>query len=257
MVLKYTTFLFNIDGFLWDWKRIDSEFITVFEHIIEHGRRIVLLTNNSAYSKLHLTRKLQEKGLKDLDENNIFTSIDSLIYYLYKMNISSVYVIGEYGLIKELESEGIGIDIKAENVVLGIDRNLTYNKLKEAYDILKGGGKLLHLDNALLWRIGEHIFPITLPLISYFETALGGNLNKLFLGKPSVVFKEALLNRYKFYSSSALLVSNNINDMRLASMLGIDSMLVHPEHNKLIKKLSPEEKPKHVASNIAFVKELL
>ncbi|GEM_PF-6358435 len=258
MVIKYTTFLFNIDGFLWDWKSLNEDFIKIFTVLLEHNRRVILLTNNSAYSKMHLTRKLQEKGLKDIEEENLFTSIDSLVHYLYGHNIAEVYVIGEYGLIKELENHNIHISSNSPYVVLGIDRGLTYEKLRRAYNILKDEeSMLLHLDNALYWRIGNDNYPVTLPIISYLETALNKEINKLFLGKPSLYFKEALLHKYDLYSSTTILISNTKNDMLFASMLGVDAMLVTSNARRIIEELPPHAKPKYVVSDVVSVRDLL
>ncbi len=257
MVLKYTTFIFNIDGFIWNWREVDNEFIKIFDMLLEHNRRVILLTNNSAYSKMHITRKLQEKGLINVEEHHIFTSVDALIHYLYKNNISKVYPIGEYGLLKELEENNIEVSTNTRYVVLGIDRNLTYDKLRTAFNILKDDGVLIHLDNALYWKIGNDIYPITVPVIAYLEKSVGRELNKVFLGKPSRYFKEALLTKFSLQSSTTILISNNKNDMKFASILGVDSMLISSDPDNIIASLENHEKPKHIASDIIFVKDLL
>ncbi len=260
MVLKYTTWLFNLDGFIWNWKDLNDQFINIFEHLKAEDKKVILLSNNSAYSKSQFIKKLYEKGLENIEDKNLFTSTDALIHLLKSQNINKIYLIGEYGLLKELEKEGIEISKNSKHIVVGIDRTLTYEKLRGAclrIALSKNEEKpiVYHLDNAIFWKIGEEIFPITLPILSYLKEC--GEYHKVFVGKPSLFFKDALLSNYALYPSSSILVTNNLSDVSFAQLLGIDAYLVHPHVHDLIKKLKPSEKPKYFSYDIKDIKNLI
>ncbi|NPA38490.1 MAG: hypothetical protein GXN99_01700, partial [Candidatus Nanohaloarchaeota archaeon] len=213
MVLKYTTWIFNLDGFVWNWRELNPQFIKIFNHLKSEDKKIILLSNNSAYSKAQYVKKLYEKGLEEIEEKNLFLSSDALIHHLHNNKIYKVYLIGEYGLLKDLEKEGIEISKSSDHIVVGIDRTLTYEKLRQACVKIATKGEnevyLYHLDNAVFWKIGEELYPITLPVLSYLEEC--GKYTRIFVGKPSVIFKNALLSTYSIYPSTTIFVTNSIN----------------------------------------------
>lgn len=260
MVLKYTTWLFNLDGFIWNWRDLNPDFINIFEHLKSEDKKVILLSNNSAYSKSQYIKKLYEKGLESIEEKNLFTSIDSLLYLLKSQNINKVYLIGEYGLLKELEKEGIEISKDSNHIVIGVDRTITYEKLRSACLKIALSSKeekpiVYHLDNAIFWKIGEEIYPVTLPVLAYLKEC--SKYNKVFVGKPSLFFKDALLSNYALYSSSSIMITNNLSDVSFAHMLGISAYLVHPHVHEMLKKLKPSDKPKYFSYDLKEVKNLL
>ncbi|KAK8914566.1 hypothetical protein KSP39_PZI023952 [Platanthera zijinensis] len=99
------------------------------------GKRLVFVTNNSTKSRRQYARKFASLGL-DVNEDEIFSSSFASAMFLKLNNFprdKKIYVIGEEGILEELELAGFtGIGGPVGAVIVGLDQYINYYKLQYA-----------------------------------------------------------------------------------------------------------------------------
>ena len=137
-------FLLDMDGTIYlDDKLIDGakDFIDTLKNA---GKQFVFLTNNSSKGAKDYLDKLNALGIACTAEN-IFTSGMAMGIFLQGKNIKTIYLVGTKALKAELElfSLDVRTEIKEEDeiypLIVGFDRELTYQKLEDACFLLDKG----------------------------------------------------------------------------------------------------------------------
>src|SRR5699024_5554829 len=105
-------------------------------------------------------------------------------------------VIGEAPLVNKLKRSGIPLtsdENEATYVVLGWDRNFTYNKLNKAFQAWKRGAKILATNPDKTCPLEDGQVPDCGSMIGALEGATGEEI-KVILGKPSKIAAEYIVN---------------------------------------------------------------
>ncbi|XP_048436594.1 phosphoglycolate phosphatase 1A, chloroplastic-like isoform X2 [Pyrus x bretschneideri] len=147
------TFIFDCDGVIWKGDKLIDGVPQTLDMLRSKGKRLVFVTNNSTKSRKQYGKKFETLGL-NVNEEEIFASSFAAAAYLKSINFpkdKKVYVIGEEGILKELELAGyqyLGgpedggkkIELKpgylmehdesVGAVVVGFDRNFNYYKIQ-------------------------------------------------------------------------------------------------------------------------------
>ena len=108
------------------------------------GSRFVYLTNNSSRSARDYVNRMRGMGFP-CERENVFTSGEaSAAYILENYPGREVYVVGTAALCRELESFGVPLGDTDDCLVLvGFDRELTYEKLEKAVHLLRRGAPFI------------------------------------------------------------------------------------------------------------------
>ncbi|ONI05264.1 hypothetical protein PRUPE_6G364700 [Prunus persica] len=216
------TFIFDCDGVIWKGDKLIDGVPETLDLLRSKGKRLVFVTNNSTKSRKQYGKKFETLGL-NVNEEEIFASSFAAAAYLKSINFpkdKKVYVIGEEGILKELELAGyqyLGgpedggkkIDLKPgflmehdENVgavVVGFDRNVNYYKIQYGTLCIRENPGCLfiatnrdavtHLTDAQEWAGGGSMVG-----------AIRGSTQRepLVVGKPSTFMMDYLANDHRF-----------------------------------------------------------
>jgi len=138
--------ILDMDGVLWTENSPIGDLPRIFQVLSDRSIKVAIATNNSTRSPLQYIERLLNYGVTNLKEWQIITSALVLSSELTKLfpEKGDVYIIGEYGLIKALEDAGFKVvdENNTENaiaVVVGIDRGITFNKLRRATLLIRKG----------------------------------------------------------------------------------------------------------------------
>ncbi|RFZ91322.1 HAD-IIA family hydrolase [Mucilaginibacter conchicola] len=126
------------------------------EELIEGGeifvRRLLkakipftFLSNNSARSRREAVEKLEELGVKGITEEHIYTSAMATATFLKnEFPGCSAFVLGEGGLLKSLEHNGIKlVDKKPDFVILGEGMDFDLKDVRAAVDMILDGVRFI------------------------------------------------------------------------------------------------------------------
>jgi HAD superfamily hydrolase (TIGR01450 family) len=140
---------------------------------------------------------------------------------------ASYFLVGERGFDRELKRLGHrrARGLRADVVVIGLDRFVTYNKLDAAVKVAKNGAELIASHDAKVYmsRDGPAIGPG--PLVRAIEFASGKHATTV--GKPSPLMFRIALRKARCRAEEAVMIGDQLDtDIEGAANAGIDSVLV-------------------------------
>src|SRR5579871_5145173 len=183
-IAKFDTYILDCDGavhiyvplgltfvgVIWDGDYLLPRVKETLSFLRSRNKRIIFATNRSSGSRRTYAQKFVQLGIS-VDENEIFGSSYSAAIYLSRVvgfpKDKSVYVLGERGIVEELEAEGISYVggtssddrshfedrhfdelVSNENigaVLCGLDYHITYKKMAKALTYLRQSPDVLFL----------------------------------------------------------------------------------------------------------------
>ena len=138
---KIKALIFDMDGVIWKGDQPIGNLSLIFRVIQEKGYSYLMATNNATLSKEKFMDKLQRLGVP-VETWQIINSSLATAHYLRKEfpGGGPVYILGEIGLVETLrDHEFYHSEKDALAVVAGLDRALTYDKLKYASLLIQNG----------------------------------------------------------------------------------------------------------------------
>lgn len=146
-------FIFDCDGVIWLGDKVIDGVPETLDMLRSMGKKVFFVTNNSTKSRAGYMSKFQSLGL-DVKAEEIYSSSYAAAAYLESINFNKkVYVIGETGILEELDLKGIRhlggpgdadkkVTLKSGEfmehdhdvgaVVVGFDRYVNYYKIQYA-----------------------------------------------------------------------------------------------------------------------------
>jgi 4-nitrophenyl phosphatase len=184
-----TGFLIDLDGVL----RRGAVPIDCAPELLDvlHAFPHLIVTNNSTRTAEDYARELQSIGLS-LDPQHILTSAQATASFL-KSNrpYSTAWVIGEKGLLSEMEKIGYELSKNGECVVVGWDRTLTFQKLETACLAIRDGAEFIGTNPDLTYPSERGIIPGCGSILAFLEACT--DQSPLIIGKPSPLIMDIAL----------------------------------------------------------------
>ncbi|CAD6260447.1 unnamed protein product [Miscanthus lutarioriparius] len=245
------TFIFDCDGVIWKGDKLIDGVPETLDLLRSKGKRLVFVTNNSTKSRKQYGKKFETLGMS-IDEEEIFASSFAAAAYLQSIDFpkdKKVYVIGEEGILKELELAGFQYlggptdgDKKIElkpgfymehdedvgAVVVGFDRYFNYYKVQYGTLCIRENPGCLfiatnrdavtHLTDAQEWAGGG----------SMVGAILGSTKQEpLVVGKPSTFMMDYLAKKFGITTSQICMVGDRLDtDILFGQNGGCKTLLV-------------------------------
>jgi 4-nitrophenyl phosphatase len=223
---KYRLFLLDIDGVLVRGGHVIPGAVEAIELLQQMGSTF-FLTNNSTRSRVQVAERLSAIGFP-IDANMIITSAYLAGRYLAdKCGTVRVWPLGEEGLKAELVTTGhtIASPDRAQWIVAGMDRQLTYDKLAQALQALMNGASLLATNSDPTFPTPDGVEPGAGAVIGALSGM--GYTPEAVVGKPASFGFEMALRMTGIAPEDALMVGDRLEtDILGAAQAGIDSALV-------------------------------
>lgn len=147
------TLIFDLDGVVYLGATPICGAIESLNLLQKQGHQLYFLTNNSTARRQDYVNRLAAMGFRT-DEEHVMTSAYATGLYMRSIGAEgkSVYVVGEAGLAAEMELAGLRViaeedESRADFVVAGLDRKLTYAKLLRAHREITVNGALFVATN--------------------------------------------------------------------------------------------------------------
>lgn len=224
--------LFDLDGTLYR----GNEPIPGADRLIAnaHNRGIPCLyvTNNSTRTPLEVADHLAVMGIPAKEEE-IVTSASAAAYYVQsRYPGADTYVIGERGLREALKAADLHLlgdspseDRRAALVVQGLDRNLTYERIRIAVKHLLEGADFVQTNPDRLLPVDDGFLPGAGSLGAVLQTATG--IEPIVIGKPSNIIMDFSLKLSGTAPNRSWVIGDNpYTDLAAARNAGCPSILV-------------------------------
>jgi HAD superfamily hydrolase (TIGR01450 family) len=237
-------FLFDLDGVLYIGKDAPKLIggVKLIKELKKKGKKVFVLTNTSTHTRKSLQKTLRKLGFP-IEVDEILTSSRLAAEYVkQKWGSCKCYLIGEEGFKKELEDLGHKIveNEQPDIVIVGLDRNLTYEKLNKSLIFLRNGAKLVSSSVARVYmdRYGPAIGVGA--IAKSLEYSSGKKV--ISVGKPSPLMFKLALKKADVKAKDAVMIGDQIEtDVAGAKKVGIFSILVKTGVDKeVITKPEPD-----------------
>lgn len=186
-----------------------------------------LATNNSTKSVMDYVARCQSLGIA-VDAGQIITSSVVTADELQRNHPAGtpIYVIGSIRLTELLTERGYVIDpLAAKVVVVGLDVNITYEKLTHALRRLLAGAEFIGTNGDVTIPQTDGLAPGSGSLIAALQTA-SGRIARL-MGKPQPAMFQSALARLGCTPDGALMIGDRLDtDIFGAQSVGFKTALV-------------------------------
>ncbi len=189
--------ILDLDGTLWRGNAPIGDLPAIFARFEELSIRYILATNNATMDIGMYLEKLEGFGVH-LDERQVINSGQAVAYLLKKEfpNGGAVYIVGEEGLRRALAESGFTHTEGDEGlaVVAGMDRQITYEKINHAMQLIRRGLPYIGTNPDLTFPLpGGALIPGAGSILAAISTASG--VEPRIAGKPATTMFELALER--------------------------------------------------------------
>lgn len=222
-------FLFDLDGVFYKGKesRVKIGGTKAIEAIRARRKKLYVLTNNSTDTVETIHSRLEEFAVPVKKEEILTSSLLTAEYLRDRHGRVSYFLVGEEGLDLEMKkcghrrTEGE----KAEFVVVGLDRKMTYEKLDHAARLARNGAGIVATHNSRLYMYKTGPAMATGPIVKAIEYA--SQKRSTVIGKPSPLMFRIALVRAGCKKGEAVMIGDQADtDIAGSARAGIDSILV-------------------------------
>jgi phosphoglycolate/pyridoxal phosphate phosphatase family enzyme len=247
----YDAFLFDLDGVLFRGDEPISGAAEAVARLRKLGKRMAFVTNNSARTPAALVAHLATVGIA-ANEDEIESSALATADLLAARGVRSVFVVGEEGLRSALTEAGIEVlpttAGAVDAVVVGWDRDLTYDTLRAAVIFVQDGAALVASNADPNYPAPDgHRWPGAGAILAAVETA--AETTAEVVGKPHAPLLETALRRAG--GGRPLLIGDRLDtDIEGARRLGWDSALVLTGISSRDDILAQGIEPTHVLEDL-------
>lgn len=217
----------DMDGVLWRGDVALPGLAALFACARERELPIALATNNSAKSQREYVSKLERLGVTGVREEQIVTSRVATVDYLRRHHPagSTVHVIGSPGLSEMIAAAGFVVAAEAGIVVVGLDTALTYDKLRQASQLIRAGATFLGTNGDVSLPGAGGLVPGAGSILAALEAATG--IAPIIIGKPQPAMFAAALHMLGTTAARTLMLGDRLaTDIAGAQRAGLRSALL-------------------------------
>lgn len=217
--------ILDMDGVLWRGDQPIGDLPRIFEAFKAQGLRVALATNNATRTADQYCQKL--KGF--VDAERIVTSAEATAYFLHEQfpQGGPVFLVGEEGLRHALAQYGFYPveDDRVIAVVAGLDRQLTYDKLRKATLLIRQGVPFVGTNPDRTYPSPEGLVPGAGTVLAALEAA--SDVKPVIVGKPFPTLFRVALERLNATPAETLVVGDRLDtDILGGQQAGMRTALV-------------------------------
>ncbi|MBI3914369.1 MAG: HAD-IIA family hydrolase [Chloroflexi bacterium] len=219
--------IIDIDGVLWRGTEVLPGVPEFFRFLRARGIRFIIASNNSSRPAAETIARLARIGVA-VSESELLTSAEATALYLPRIapRGSSVYLVGGLGIARALKHAGYRLVSKnAAVVVVGLDLNLTYAKLKRAVLEIQGGAKFIGTNPDKTFPGEEGFAPGAGAILAAIQAAT--SVAPIVIGKPERAMFDVALEKLDAEPPCVAMLGDRLDtDIEGAHNVGLKTILV-------------------------------
>lgn len=241
-------FVLDMDGVLYRGNQVRYGAIDFVTYLNQEKIPYVCLTNNSSRNSDMYQQKLDKLGIP-IEGSRVIGSGFATGEWLTENAApgARVLIIGEQGLELEIQNRGFLLveEGPADYVVVGIDFNVTYQRLKRAALAIRKNAKFIGTNADRTYPSEEGIVPGNGSILAFLQAATG--VEPLIIGKPQPAIMNIALSRLDVPPQHVAMVGDRLNTDALgAHRAGMISIFLRGGVTSDAERLASSVKPDHV-----------
>ncbi len=227
--------LIDLDGTLFRGGQVIPGALDFMSYLHRERMPYLYFTNNSTRTAKEVARHLEGMGFV-ADADHVYTSSMAMADYVrQKDDITRAFVLGEEGLLDPIsrvlpvitEEKDLALDQTANGyaVIVGLDRFVTYSKLRAATRLVLAGSVFLGTNADLVLPDDVGMAPGTGSFLALLESATGKQPE--VIGKPNARFVESACRRLGVLPQEVVVIGDNpATDIAAGEAAGSFTVLV-------------------------------
>jgi 4-nitrophenyl phosphatase len=185
----------DIDGVVYRGDRLVAGSDEALRRLLDAGFDLWFATNNSTKTPEMISDRITTMTGVEVKPESIVTSSEAAVGML-EPGERPVMVLGSHGLIGALVSAGIEMTDdpkKTRALLVGLDFDLSYDRLTRAADAVRGGARFIASNTDPTYPIGEGLLPGGGSIVAAVQTTTG--VSPEVAGKPHPPMRALLRSR--------------------------------------------------------------
>lgn len=226
---QFSGYLFDLDGTVYSGETILPGVLTTLKRLREQEKSLLFVTNTTIRTIEEVHRRLEQLGVV-CGKDEIMTALCVAgMYFREHEPGAKVFMIGEQAMRLELDRRGVETTedaLSATHVLVGLDRQFTYDRLTQGMSALRNGALLIAANPDPFCPIDDGAIPDTWSLVKALETASLRQTIKV-IGKPSAYYAAKAFEKLDVAPGQCLMVGDRIEtDIRFGNANGMYTALV-------------------------------
>ena len=255
MLNNIKSLIIDMDGVLWRENMPIGDLPAIFARLRERGLKFVFATNNGTRTPEQYMERLAEFGV-EVDAEQVITSALGVAEMLAKKFPAKgrVFIIGEDGIKVALQNQGFEIASietaeTAQAVVMGIDRGISFDKVREATLLVRRGIPFFATNPDKTFPTPRGEIPGAGAWISVIVTASG--VEPVYAGKPFPFLMEMALERLGTKREETLVVGDRLEtDIAAGQAVGCPTALVLSGVSTRAQAEAWSPRPSHIVQDL-------
>ncbi len=224
---SYKGYLIDLDGTMYRGKEKIEDAVDFVKTLVERNIPYLFVTNNSSRTPEQVAEKLTTFDIPATEQHVFTTSLATANYIYERDKNATIYVIGEEGIKTAIDHKGfIRSEENPDYVVIGIDHNITYDKLATACLAVRNGATFISTNGDIAIPTERGLMPGNGSLTAVITVST--TVQPIFIGKPEGIIMEQALKVLGVNKEDTLMVGDNYDtDIMAGINSGIDTLLVH------------------------------
>ena len=246
----YKGYLIDLDGTAYHGTRVINETLSFVKKLNAQGIPYLFLTNNSTKTPEMVAELLKEIGYP-VTEEQVYTPSLATAQYIYDENPQAkVFMIGEIGLEKALLEKGLTItDNQPDYVVIGLDREINYEKLSLACLAIRNGATFISTNGDIAIPTERGLLPGNGALTSVLTVATG--VNPIFIGKPERIIMEKALELVGLDALEVAMIGDNyFTDILAGIHAGMPTIYIEGGVSTRDEVMNYDTPPTHILKDL-------
>ncbi|WP_339226093.1 HAD-IIA family hydrolase [Oceanobacillus sp. FSL K6-2867] len=228
-VEDYDVYSFDLDGTIYVGDTLLPGVVETLDYIRSKGKKVRFITNSSSLSREECKERLEKFGLTIQLEEVVTALYLTGLYFREQHAAARVYVVGDDQVKKELHRQYVETTDdanKATHILVGHDRNFSYDKIQHAMNAIYQGAKLIVINPDPFCPVPDGYIPDTMSFAKAIEVA-GGRAIDQIIGKPTPFYADRLLELSETNPDRILIVGDRLEtDIMLGQAHGFATCLV-------------------------------
>ncbi len=248
---KYKGYLIDLDGTMYKGEEPIEAAASFIKVLVAKGIPYVFLTNNASRTPEELADKLNSFGIPATKDHVFTTSLATANYIKKQKSDANCFVIGEKGLVEAIEAADLTI-VKndCDFVVIGLDRQITYEKLAKACLEIRKGALFISTNSDVAIPTEHGFYPGNGAITAVLTASTG--IAPIFIGKPESIIMNEAIALLDVDPSDILMVGDNYDtDIQAGIRAGLDTLMVLTGVAKLEDIPNYSVKPTNYVASLA------
>jgi 4-nitrophenyl phosphatase len=255
--MQIQTVIFDMDGVIYRGEKAMPGAKEAVRALEKEGVEVFFLTNNGSRTRGHFARRLSSFGIKAPLGRVYCTSYGAAKYMAANMPGATAYILEED---TEKEFTDVGIrcvhDEKANAVVVGLDRKLTYAKLSIAFRALLRGAHFIATNDDPSYPVEDGFLPGAGAIVA--SLAYSTRRRPIIIGKPEPYMLDLIVEEHGIRKEGALMVGDQLStDILMAKKEGMKSALVLTGVSSRAEAMEGRIRPDFVIESIRDVPKIV